>query len=88
MLAGGVGGAKLAEGLAAHLGTGLTVVVNSADDTKRHGLAVWPDSRHRAYTLADLDDRERGWGLRDETWTDMDRLDSLGRGRLVPAGRP
>lgn len=78
LLAGGVGGAKLAEGLAAHLGTGLTVVVNSGDDLERHGLAVWPDFDTVAYTLADLDDRERGWGLRDETWTVMDRLDSLG----------
>jgi LPPG:FO 2-phospho-L-lactate transferase len=77
-LAGGVGGAKLAEGLAAHLGADLTVVVNTGDDLERHGLAVWPDHDTVAYTLAGLDDEERGWGLRDETWTVMDGLAALG----------
>jgi LPPG:FO 2-phospho-L-lactate transferase len=78
LLAGGVGGAKLAEGLAAHLGTDLSVIVNTADDVERHGLAIWPDHDTVAYTLADLDDTVRGWGLRDETWTVMDRLAALG----------
>ena len=77
-LAGGVGGAKLAEGLAAHLGADLTVIVNTGDDLELHGLAVWPDHDTVAYTLAGLDDEDRGWGLRDETWTVMDRLAALG----------
>ena len=77
-LAGGVGGAKLAEGLAAHLGADLTVVVNTGDDLELHGLSVWPDHDTVAYTLAGLDDEERGWGLRDETWTVMDGLAELG----------
>jgi LPPG:FO 2-phospho-L-lactate transferase len=77
-LAGGVGGAKLASGLAAHLADRLTVVVNTADDLERDGLAVWPDHDTVVYTLAGLDDRERGWGLRDETWQAMAMLDRLG----------
>lgn len=77
-LAGGVGGAKLAEGLAAHLGADLTVVVNTGDDLERHGLTIWPDHDTVAYTLAGLDDEVRGWGLRDETWMVMDALASLG----------
>jgi LPPG:FO 2-phospho-L-lactate transferase len=77
-LAGGVGGAKLAEGLAAHLGPDLTVVVNTGDDVELHGLAIWPDHDTVAYTLAGLDDEVRGWGLRDETWTVMDGLAALG----------
>ncbi len=77
-LAGGVGGAKLAEGLAAHVGADLTVVVNTGDDVEVTGLAVWPDHDTVAYTLAGLDDEERGWGLRDETWTVMDGLAALG----------
>jgi LPPG:FO 2-phospho-L-lactate transferase len=77
-LAGGVGGAKLAEGLAAHLGADLTVVVNTGDDLELHGLAVWPDHDTVAYTLAGLDDEERGWGLRDESWAVMDGLAALG----------
>ena len=77
-LAGGVGGAKLAEGLAAHLGTDLTVVVNTGDDLELHGLSIWPDHDTVAYTLAGLDDEVRGWGLRDETWTVMEGLWALG----------
>lgn len=78
LLAGGVGGAKLAEGLAAHVGPDLTVVVNTGDDLERHELAIWPDLDTVAYTLADLDDAERGWGLRDESWTVIERLEALG----------
>lgn len=77
-LAGGVGGAKLAHGLAAHLGPELTVVVNTGDDLERHGLVIWPDHDTVLYTLAGLDDRERGWGLRDERWTVMEQLERLG----------
>jgi LPPG:FO 2-phospho-L-lactate transferase len=77
-LAGGVGGAKLSHGLQAHLGDRLTVIVNSADDLERHGLAIWPDHDTVLYTLAGLDDRERGWGRRDETWTVIDELAALG----------
>ena len=76
-LAGGVGGAKLAEGLAAHLGERLTVVVNTGDDVEVTGLAVWPDHDTVMYTLASLDDEERGWGLRGETWKVMDGLEAL-----------
>ena len=76
-LAGGVGGAKLAEGLAAHLAADLTVVVNTGDDVEVTGLAVWPDHDTVAYTLAGLDDEERGWGLRNETWAVMDGLAAL-----------
>jgi LPPG:FO 2-phospho-L-lactate transferase len=76
-LAGGVGGAKLAEGLAAHLGDDLTVVVNTGDDVEVTGLAVWPDHDTVMYTLASLDDEERGWGLRGETWKVMDGLEAL-----------
>ncbi len=79
LLAGGVGGAKLAHGLAAHLAERLTIVVNTADDVERHGLAIWPDHDTVMYTLAGLDDRQRGWGLRDETWHVMDELRRLGQ---------
>jgi len=77
-LAGGVGGAKLAYGLQAVLGAGLTVVVNTADDFERHGLAIWPDHDTVMYTLAGLDDRDRGWGLAGETWTVIEELGRYG----------
>ncbi len=67
-LAGGVGGARLASGLMAHLGPDLTVVVNTGDDLERHGLAVWPDHDTLLYTLAGIDNRAWGWGVEGETF--------------------
>jgi LPPG:FO 2-phospho-L-lactate transferase len=77
-LAGGVGGARLSAGLATILGDRLTVVVNTGDDLELDGLAIWPDVDTVLYTLAGLEDRERGWGLRDETWRTMEALEALG----------
>jgi LPPG:FO 2-phospho-L-lactate transferase len=78
-LAGGVGGARLAEGLQAELPAGdLVVVVNTADDTERHGLLVCPDHDTVLYTLAGIADPEQGWGIAGETWTVMERLAVLG----------
>jgi LPPG:FO 2-phospho-L-lactate transferase len=78
LLAGGVGGARLGHGLQAHLGEDLVIVVNTGDDLERHGLVIWPDHDTVLYTLAGLDDRDRGWGLRDETWATMEALERLG----------
>jgi LPPG:FO 2-phospho-L-lactate transferase len=77
-LAGGVGGARLAHGLQAHVGERLTVVVNTADDLELHGLAIWPDHDTVLYTLAGVEDPANGWGRRDETWHAMDALGGLG----------
>ena len=78
-LAGGVGGAKLAHGLASVLPAGdLTVIVNTGDDEEFHGLLVCPDHDTVLYTLADLADRERGWGLAGETWAAAGMLERLG----------
>lgn len=77
-LAGGVGGAKLAAGLQAHLGERLTVVVNTADDLERHGLLVCPDHDTVMYTLAGLANREWGWGLEGETFAASEMLAGYG----------
>ncbi|HET7703004.1 MAG TPA: 2-phospho-L-lactate transferase [Candidatus Limnocylindrales bacterium] len=77
-LAGGVGGAKLAEGLQAVVGPDLTVIVNTADDTERHGLLVCPDHDTVLYTLAGLENPELGWGLAGDTWTTMAALERYG----------
>ena len=74
-LAGGVGGAKLALGLAGILPANeLMVAVNTADDFEHLGLAISPDLDTVMYTLAGLDDPRRGWGRRNETWTFMSAL--------------
>ena len=77
-LAGGVGGAKLAEGLQAVLGAALTVIVNTADDTERHGLLVCPDHDTVLYTLAGRENPELGWGLAGDSWTTMGALERYG----------
>ncbi|HEX5824952.1 MAG TPA: 2-phospho-L-lactate transferase [Candidatus Limnocylindrales bacterium] len=77
-LAGGVGGAKLAEGLQAVVGERLTVVVNTADDTERHGLLVCADHDTVMYTLAGLENPELGWGLAGDSWTTMTALERYG----------
>jgi LPPG:FO 2-phospho-L-lactate transferase len=74
-LAGGVGGAKLAWGLAQVLPPGrLTVVVNTGDDFEHLGLHISPDLDTVMYTLAGLANPETGWGLRGESWGMMDML--------------
>jgi len=78
-LAGGTGGAKLAHGFQQVLPEGdLTVVVNTGDDTERHGLLVMPDHDAVMYMLAGRFDDERGWGIAGETWTVMDALTEYG----------
>ena len=78
-LAGGVGAARLLRGLVRVVPpTQVTAVVNTGDDTVLHGLVICPDLDSVTYTLAGLNDEERGWGRRGETWTVMDALAKLG----------
>jgi len=77
-LSGGVGGAKLADGLHRLLPTGgLTVCCNVGDDFEHLGLHISPDIDTVVYTLAGLADRERGWGVEGETWRFMAGLERL-----------
>lgn len=78
-LCGGVGGAKLAFGLTRVLAPDdLTILVNTGDDFEHLGLHVSPDIDTVVYTLSDLSDRVRGWGLAGETWGFMENLRRLG----------
>jgi len=78
-LCGGVGGAKLAFGLARVLEPGrLSIVCNTGDDFEHLGLHVSPDIDTVTYTLAGLADAGRGWGLAGESWSFMDQLKRLG----------
>lgn len=78
-LCGGVGGAKLAHGLALALPPhALSVIVNTGDDFQHLGLSISPDLDSVTYALAGLSDPVRGWGRRDETWTFMEALKGLG----------
>src|SRR5690606_30144028 len=78
-LAGGVGGAKLALGLADRLAPeALTVAVNTADDFEHLGLHISPDIDTVTYTLAGRNNPETGWGLAGESWAFMAALAELG----------
>jgi len=78
-LVGGVGGAKLADGLARLLPpANLTVVVNTADDFEHLGLHISPDLDTVTYTLAGLAHPQRGWGRADESWNFLETLRTLG----------
>jgi LPPG:FO 2-phospho-L-lactate transferase len=78
-LCGGVGGAKLALGLSKILAPqDLTIVTNTGDDFEHLGLRISPDIDTVMYTLADLNNKETGWGRAGETWAFMDGLKALG----------
>lgn len=78
-LAGGVGGAKLAHGLAQILKPEeLTVIVNTGDDFEHYGLYICPDLDTVCYTLAGLANAETGWGRSDETWHVFENFSRLG----------
>jgi LPPG:FO 2-phospho-L-lactate transferase len=79
VLAGGVGAARLLSGLVRAVDAErITAVVNTADDTVLHGLAISPDLDTVVYTVAGAIDPDRGWGLRDETWHAMEALERYG----------
>lgn len=79
LLAGGVGGAKMAEGLAALDRVDLTVIGNIADDDEFHGLWVSPDIDTLTYSLGGLIDRTQGWGVADEGHRALEVLRRLGQ---------
>jgi LPPG:FO 2-phospho-L-lactate transferase len=86
VLAGGVGGAKMAHGLAmlaadkssSREQIDLAVVGNVADDLEIHGLHVSPDLDTVMYTLAGLANPDTGWGLREESWSAAEMLERYG----------
>jgi LPPG:FO 2-phospho-L-lactate transferase len=78
-LAGGVGGAKLAHGLARSMpAEDLTVVVNTGDDFVHLGLHISLDLDTVMYTLAGLANPATGWGIAGETWGFLSALERLG----------
>jgi LPPG:FO 2-phospho-L-lactate transferase len=78
LLAGGTGGAKLAAGMQEEIGSDLAVIANTADDIELLGVHVSPDPDLITYWLSGEIDAERGWGIREDTFTVFDRLAQLG----------
>lgn len=78
-LAGGVGGAKLAHGLAAVLNPEeLSVIVNTGDDFKHLGLFISPDIDTVCYTLAGIANPATGWGIDGDSYHTFEALYRLG----------
>ncbi|MCL0029088.1 2-phospho-L-lactate transferase, partial [Dehalococcoidia bacterium] len=78
-IAGGVGGAKLAVGLARVLPSdALTITVNTGDDESFHGLHISPDLDTVSYALAGMTNRDTGWGVADDSFRTLAALDRLG----------
>lgn len=79
VLTGGVGGAKLVDGLYRLVPAGsLTAIVNTGDDFRHFGLPVSPDIDTLLYTLSGKSNPTLGWGREGETWNFMTALRSLG----------
>ncbi len=78
LLAGGTGGAKLAAGMQEELGSELSVIANTGDDIEALGVHVSPDPDLVTYWLSGEIDEERGWGIREDTFTVFERLQRLG----------
>jgi LPPG:FO 2-phospho-L-lactate transferase len=78
-LSGGVGGARLAQGLADVLPPeSLTLVVNTGDDFEHWGLWISPDLDTVMYTLSGFADFERGWGLAGESFGALEMMRRYG----------
>lgn len=79
LLVGGVGGAKLALGMARVLPpAALTIIGNTGDDFEHLGLHVSPDLDTVMYTLAGLANPETGWGLAGDSFRAMQMVERYG----------
>jgi LPPG:FO 2-phospho-L-lactate transferase len=79
VLAGGVGGAKLADGIAHHVPPeNLSIIVNTGDDFHHLGLKICPDIDTVMYMLAGVANKETGWGRTGESWRALEEVKRLG----------
>jgi LPPG:FO 2-phospho-L-lactate transferase len=78
LLAGGTGGGKLAAGMQAEIGAGLSVIANTGDDIDVLGVHVSPDPDLVTYWLSGEIDEDRGWGIRGDGFVAFERLVQLG----------
>ena len=79
VLTGGTGGAKFVDGLRQVTSPQqLTFIVNTGDDLQWWGLHVSPDLDSITYAFAGLLSRERGWGVKGDTFFCMQAMGELG----------
>jgi LPPG:FO 2-phospho-L-lactate transferase len=87
VLTGGTGGAKFVDGLRQVVSAEeLTIVVNTGDDLLWWGLYVSPDIDSITYVLAGLLSKERGWGVKGDTFQCLQAMGQLGQPIWFHAG--
>ena len=86
LIAGGVGGAKLAEGLNSIKDINLAIIGNIADDDEFHGLRVSPDIDTLTYTLSGKVNRKQGWGVKNDDYKTLSMLNKLGEETWMSLG--
>ena len=80
VLTGGTGGAKFVDGLREVVPPEeLTIIVNTGDDLLWWGLYVSSDIDSITYVLAGLLSRERGWGVKGDTFYCLQAMGQLGQ---------
>jgi LPPG:FO 2-phospho-L-lactate transferase len=87
VLSGGTGGAKFVDGLRQVMpAEEITIIVNTGDDLLWWGLYVSPDIDSIAYVLSGLLSRERGWGVKGDTFLCLQAMGQLGEPTWFHAG--
>ncbi len=77
---GGTGGTKLVQGLQQVISPeDLTVIVNTGDDTLWWGLHISPDVDSVLYGLSGLLSTDRGWGVENDSFRCLERMQQLGQ---------
>ena len=77
VLAGGTGSIKIIRGLASCT-SNLSIISNIGDNFWFNGLYVCPDIDTCIYGLAGILDRERGWGIRNDTFSYLNSMKLIG----------
>ncbi len=87
VLTGGTGGAKFVDGLRQVVpAEELTIIVNTGDDLLWWGLYVSPDIDSITYVLSGMLSRERGWGVKGDTFFCLQHMGQLGQPIWFHAG--
>jgi LPPG:FO 2-phospho-L-lactate transferase len=87
VLTGGTGGAKFVDGLQQVVPPEeLTLIVNTGDDLLWWGLYVSPDIDSITYVLSGMLSRERGWGVKGDTFFCLQHMGQLGQPIWFHAG--
>src|SRR6476659_3750303 len=87
VLTGGTGGAKFVDGLSQVVAPEeLTIIVNTGDDLLWWGLYVSPDIDSITYVLSGMLSKERGWGVKGDTFFCLQHMGQLGQPIWFHAG--